>query len=330
MGMSRLHSIAFAIAAFAGLASAASPVAAQDVAKVKVAVFPSVSALPYYVARERGYFAAEKIDAEQVIMQSHPLIFQAMVSGTVDAAANTVTLEGANLNTKRAGLVYFFALNAQNAIWRGEVIVVRSGHAAKSLKDFKGSGAKFLSAPGPANREAARAVLVANGLVDGTDFTLAELPMGNHIGALKAGTFDAGYTLEPFAHIMEKDGTARVVESGVIAKYVIGKPEGFVPAAGAAIAGKFAESNPDVAKRFARAWGKAIADIKKDPSVRDLLPKFMNTPPDLAATVPLVGFEMVSDLKDADIADFQKFVDFAINKGIVPEKVDVRTMLKPM
>jgi len=33
-------------------------------------------------------------------------------------------------------------------------------------QDFKGKGVKILSAPGPANREAARAVFVANGLVE--------------------------------------------------------------------------------------------------------------------------------------------------------------------
>jgi NitT/TauT family transport system substrate-binding protein len=326
--MSRISS--WLQATIAGLLVVAVASPAMAVEKVTVAVFPSVSALPFYVARERGYFAAEGIDAEAVIMQSHPLIFQAMISGTVDAASNTVTLEGANVNTKRAGLVYFFSLNAQNATWRGEVVVVREAHAAKSIKDFKGTGAKFLSAPGPANKEAARAVLAANNLVEGTDFTIVELPMGNHVAALKAGTFDAGYTLEPFAHIMEKEGVARVVESGVIAKYVVGRPEGFVPAAGGAVSGKFLEARPAVAAGFSKAWAKAIADIKTDPTVRDYLSKYVNTPPALAPTVPLVGFAMVRDLKEADIADFQKFVDFAVSKGIVPEPVDVRSMIKPL
>jgi hypothetical protein len=30
------------------------------------------------------------------------------------------------------------------------------------------------------------------------------------------------------------------------------------------------------------------------------------------------------------IAGFQKFVDFAVSKGIVPEPVDVRNMIKPL
>jgi hypothetical protein len=39
---------------------------------------------------------------------------------------------------------------------------------------------------------------------------------------------------------------------------------------------------------------------------------------------------MVRDLKDADIADFQKFVDFAVTKGMLSDPFNVRTMLKPL
>lgn len=319
------------ILVLAAMAFAVSPatnlVAAE---KVKVAVFPSVSALPFYVARERGLFAAEGIEAEQIIMQSHPLIFQALLTGDADVASNTVTLEGANINLKKAGTAFFFSLNVQNAIFRGEVVVAREGLAATSIKDFKGKAVKVLSAPGLANREAARAVLLANGLVEGTDFTLAELAMGDHVGALKAGTFDAGYTLEPMAHIMEKQGVARVLESGVIAKYIVGKADGFVPAAGGVVSGAFLEKRPAVAAAFARAWGKAIETIKSDPSVRELLTKFMNTPAALAPTVPLVGFTMVRHMKEADYADFQKFIDFAVNKGMLSAPVNVKGLVKPL
>ena len=75
--------------------------------------------------------------------------------------SNTVTLEGANVDSKSPGQVYFFALNAQNQTYRGEVVVVRNGVAAKSIADLK--GAKVLCAPGPANMEAARAVFAAGG-----------------------------------------------------------------------------------------------------------------------------------------------------------------------
>ena len=42
-----------------------------------------------------------------------------------------------------------------------------------------------------------------------------------------------------------------------------------------------------------------------------------------AATIPLVGFTMVKDLSPANVAEFQKFIDFSSDNKILTEKVDV-------
>ena len=59
--------------------------------------------------------------------------------------------------------------------------------------------------------------------------------MGQHINAMKAGSFDGGYTLEPNATVMNQLGFAKTVEAGVIAKYVLGDPEADPFAAGCAL-----------------------------------------------------------------------------------------------
>jgi hypothetical protein len=111
-----------------------------------------------------------------------------------------VTLEGANINQRRPGTLTYIALNGQNAQYITEQFVVKAGSTAKTLADLK--GAKILSAPGPANLGAAKAVLKAVGLEEGKDYSIQEQQMGVHVGALQAGTFDAGYTLEPVASVM--------------------------------------------------------------------------------------------------------------------------------
>ena len=85
-----------------------------------------------------------------------------------------------------------------------EQFVVRNGcRQVKSLKDLK--GLKLMSAPGPANLNTAKGILAKVGLKDG-DYTIDQLDMGQHVNAMKAGTFDGGYTLEPGATIMREDG----------------------------------------------------------------------------------------------------------------------------
>jgi NitT/TauT family transport system substrate-binding protein len=207
-----------------------------------------------------------------------------------------------------------------------EQFVVRKGLEIKSLADLKGK--KIMSAPGPANVSMARAALAAAGLKEG-DYQLDQLDMGQHVNAMTAGTFDAGYTLEPNATLMRKNGVATTFEAGVIAKYVLGDPQANAWVGGCALSSEFIKTKPDVAKRFTAGWAKAVKFITDNPGeARKHLAKNTFTPDDVVATVPLVRFEMVNNLTAKDIADFQKFIDFSVTTGVLPEKVDVSKYLQ--
>jgi len=305
-------------------ASIVTPAHAVD--KVKVGVFPSSSALPYFVALERGYFKEVDIETEAVTFNAHPLTVQAIVTGDIDVASNLVTLEGANINQRRASTLTFISLNGQNAQYITEQFVVRIGSTAQSLKDLK--GAKIMSAPGPANLGAAKAVLKSAGLEEGKDYTIQEQQMGVHIGAMQANTFDAAYTLEPLASMMIKQGAARRLEAGVISTHLLGRKEALAFAAGGALSNKFMTERPQVAARFASAWAKAVNDVARDAKVRELLPKYMNTSADIAPTVPLAKLVLVKDLTAQDMSDFQKFVDIGIQQGVIKGAIDVKTLIK--
>jgi NitT/TauT family transport system substrate-binding protein len=295
---------------------------------VKVGVFAVSSALPYFIAVERGYFKEVDIETQMIPLNSGPLLVQAMVSDQVDAVSNLVTLEGANINARRPGTAMYLSINGQNDQYKMEQFIVKKGSTAKTIKDLK--GAKILSAPGPANVSAAKAVLKANGLEEGRDYTIQEQQMGVHVGAIAAGTFDAGYTLEPVATIAQKQGVAQLLEAGVISTHLLGRKDALAFAAGGALTSKFIADRPAVATRYAAAWAKAVKDANSDPKVRDLLVKHMNTSAELAPTVPLVKFVMTKDLRPVDYADFQKFVDLAVESGVIKDKIDVKTFLKAM
>ena len=44
--------------------------------------------------------------------------------------------------------------------------------------------------------------------------------------------------------------------------------------------------------------------------------------------MPLIKYVMVKDLTAKDKEDFQKFIDFSVKTGTLPEKVDVTKYLK--
>src|SRR5260370_37447983 len=91
-----------------------------------------------------------------------------------------------------------------------EQFVVRKVYAANSIKNLK--GARIMSAPGPANVIAAKAVLAKAGLKEG-DYSIDQLDMTQHVNVMTSGTFDAGYTLEPQAPTMRNLAVARALEA---------------------------------------------------------------------------------------------------------------------
>ena len=252
----------------------------------------------------------------------------ALMTNQIEVSAVLVTLEGLNANVKKPGVAMYIAMHSQTPVYKMEQFVVRTAllDKVKSLKDLK--GLKLMSAPGPANLNTAKGVLAKVGLKDG-DYTIDQLDMGQHVNAMKAGTFDGGYTLEPGATIMEKMGIAKTLEAGVISKYILGDEKADAFAAGCAFTTDFIEKRPDVAKRFAEAWAKAVDYIKKNPEdARKYLAKNTMTPDDLVDSVPMLGYTMVKDFTPAQLGYLQKFADFGTEIGVVPEKIDVKKFIK--
>jgi NitT/TauT family transport system substrate-binding protein len=306
------------------LAIAAQSALAQD--KVKVGVFPVSSTLPYFVALERGFFKEQNIEVETIRLIGGPPNVAAMITNQIDVSAVLVTIEGMNANIKKPGVAMYISVNSQNKTYQMEQFVIRKGLEAKTLADLKGK--KIMSAPGPANVTMARAALAAAGLKEG-DYTLDQLDMGQHVNAMTAGTFDAGYTLEPNASTMRKMGVATTLEAGVVAKYVLGDPEANAFVGGAALTTEFIKSRPDVAKRFTVAWEKAVRLINENPKeARKHLIKNTFTPDDVVDTVPMIRYFMAKDLTAKDKADYQKFIDFSTKTGTLSEKVDVTKYLQ--
>jgi NitT/TauT family transport system substrate-binding protein len=316
----------FVLAVTCIILGALSPASAQD--KVKVGVFPISSSLPLFVARDLGYFKELNIEPELSPLMGGPPNVAALITNQIEVAAVLVTLEGLNADVKKPGVAMYVAMHSQTATYKMEQFVVRAGLAdkVKTLADFKGM--KLMSAPGPANVNTAKGILAKVGLKDG-DYTIDQLDMGQHVNAMKAGTFDGGYTLEPAATIMHSLGIADTVEAGVIAKYILGSPDADAYAAGCAFTTEFINSRPDVAKRFAQAWSKAIDYIRANPeAARKFLAKNTMTPDNVVDTVPMLGYTMVKDMTPKQLGYLQEFADFGQQIGVVPEKIDVKQDLK--
>ncbi|MDB5593246.1 MAG: hypothetical protein JWM36_207 [Hyphomicrobiales bacterium] len=307
-----------------GLIGTLTSVSAQEV--VRVGANPVSASLPLYYGIEKGLFKAEGLDLEITQIIGPPANLAALIAGQIDVTSNLTTIDAANGNLKKPGVAMYIAINSQNKEYKMEQFVVRKGVEATTLMDLKGK--RIASAPGPGNVVMAKAVLRLAGLKEG-EYTLDQLDLTQHVNALTAGTFDAAYTLEPAATILATTGAARTLEAGLVATYVLGdsKANGWI--AGTAMTSDFIKTKPEAAKKFAAAWAKSIKAIEADTAdARKAMAKGIAMTPEVAAAVPLVKFTMVSDLTPGNVAEFQKFIDFSSDNGILSAKVDVTKMLQ--
>ena len=77
---------------------------AQAADKVKVGVFPVSSSLPYFVARDLGYFKELNLDPETITLMGGPPNVAALITGQIEVSVVLVTLEGLNANVKKPGV----------------------------------------------------------------------------------------------------------------------------------------------------------------------------------------------------------------------------------
>ena len=295
--------------------------------KVRVGIFPLATALPYWVAEQRGYFKAENLDPQPVnLMGSQPIV-AAMITDQIDATTNLVTGDAFNALTKKPDLLDYISLNCQNAKYPLDAFMIRTALPMKTIAELKGKASRMVTTPGAGNVTAMRAIFEINGLKEGTDFTITELAPNLQVEALKAGSFDVAFDFEPFPSLMVQKGVARVLEGGVVATYEVGRKDGCGFGAGGAVTQRFIKEKPDVARRYAAAWRKAITDVNKDLSTRQLLIGNTATPPDLVTKLAMPEMLMVSEMTPQNVEDLQKLFDFNIEHKVFSGHIDVSKYL---
>ena len=193
----------------------------------------------------------------------------------------------------------------------------------KTIAELKGK--RVGSGPGIQNVTLAKTVLERAGA---TGATVVELPIAQHVATLAAGQLDACYTLEPTGTIGRINGTTRVLEAGVIAKYVLGDPLAPWFGGSASLTSAFIQKYPAEAKKFVAAYAKGVALVRTKPAeARQYMKGYTAIEGPLTAEVPLAAYMLYNEFTPADVAHFQKFFDLFSEKGIFTSRLMVDSML---
>jgi NitT/TauT family transport system substrate-binding protein len=311
-------------AAALGMLAAPAFVRAQSDPKIRVGYWPIAAGLPFYAAIELGYFKEAGLNVEVIKFAGAQQIMEGMLSDRVDGSANGTGSGNIAVGELAApGTFKIICSNPSNVKNVLDEVIVPVASPAKSIADLKGK--RIGSGPGIQNVTLAKTVLERGGA---TGATVVELPIGQHVAALAAGQLDGAYTLEPTGTIGRLNGTTRILEAGVIAKYVLGDPMAPWFGGSASLTSSFIKANPEVTKKYVAAYGKGVAYVRSKPvEARQYLKGYTAIEGALTAEVPLAAYTMYNEFTPSDIAYFQKFFDHFTDKGVFASRLLVESML---
>jgi NitT/TauT family transport system substrate-binding protein len=315
-----------ATAATATIGALGAPAAlrAQAATKIRIGYWPIAAGLPFYAAVELGYFKEAGLDVEPLRFAGAQQVMEAVLAGRSDGTSNGTGSANIAIGEIAApGTFKIFASNPSNAKNVLDEFIVPAASPVKTIAELKGK--RVGSGPGIQNVTLAKSVLERAGA---TGATVVELPIGQHVATLAAGQLDACYTLEPTGTIGRMNGTTRVLEAGVIAKYILGDPMAPWFGGSASLASAFIQKYPAEAKKFVAAYGRGVAFVRSKPAeARQYMKGYTAIEGALTAEVPLAAYTMYNEFTPADVAHFQKFFDLFADKGIFTSRLMVDSML---
>ena len=302
----------------------AGPLRAQGMPKVRIGYWPVAAGLPFFAAVEKGYFKEAGLEVEALKFAGAQQVMEAMLAGRSDGSSNGTG--SANLGIgeiAQPGLFKIFCTNPSNAKFVLDEFIVPKDSPVKTMAELKGK--RIGSGPGIQNVTLCKTMLERAGA---TGATVTELPIAQHVASLVAGQVDACYTLEPTGTVGRLNGTTRVLEAGVVAKYILGDPMAPWHGGAATLTGEFIKKNPEAAKKYIAAYTRGVQLVRTQPNeARQYLKGYTAIEGALTNEVPLASYMLSSEFTPSDVAYFQKFYDLFTEKGIFDRKVPVLGLL---
>ena len=300
----------------------------ENPGKISIGFWPVASGLPLFVAEKKGYFKEAGLDVEAVKFASPNQVAEALIAGRLQGTGNGVASGVLGLSEITSpGLFKIIAANPSNVDYKLDQVIVGKNSSIQAIADLKDK--KFATGPGAQNLAIAQAILAAAGV---TNPQVQQIEIRQHIAAIESGQIDAAYTLEPTGTVGEVKGLTRILENGVVSKYILGDAKAPWFGGAAVLSSKFIQQYPATTKTYTEAYRRAVEDIRKNPDeVRQYMVGYTSIEGDLVQKVPMIGYTMYNEFKPEDVSYFQKFFNFMTDKKVFSKQLDVASLLyKPV
>ena len=279
---------------------------------VRVGLLPVVDVASFYIAQERGYFAAEGIDAEPVIVQGGAAAIPGLVSGDLDITfGNWVSF----ILAQSQGVADFRLISdSYQAKPNMFLVMSRPGPPVSSPADLAGKRVAVNTFNNIAELTT-RSALRTNG-VDPNSVQFVELAFPDMPAALAQGQVDAAFMVEPFiTKSAQTFGAVPILDAA-------SGPTQEIPIAGYGVTGEFAQQNPKTVAAFQRAMARGQQDANDRATVVGILPSYAKIDPATAAVVNLGTYPT-----SLSATRLQRVADLMREFNVLPGPFDVAPMI---
>jgi len=235
---------------------------AAEAQKLRVGYVHVFDDAPVVIARDKGFFTAEGLDANVTMFTSGPTLVKGLVTDQLDVGVlgftNAITWAAQGADLKIVGKVQegFHSL------------VARNDRGIKSLKDLKGKSLASQAAGSTADIVLKGVVLKSAGLTD-KDVQIMYTAPSTALASLRAGRVDSAFLFEPY------DSIARAAVP-VTEIYEVGKSWPF-PCMVVIVPGKLIKEQPAAVRKVLASLKRSMEFMKEKPAeaARILAPAFM-------------------------------------------------------
>lgn len=290
---------------------------------VRAIVMPYLTLMPFYIAREEGYFAEQNLDVEFVRVARNQEIMASLAHGDVDAAASMLTTNEINLIASGAPIRMVAALGSHHPdSCVNMALVARREHVESgALGDPERMRELIFDTDALIPVGYWTDVVLQKYGLHLEDVRLANLPSPAALAALRSGGIDVTLEGEPFITMLESTGEAVVWEriEPYLPGYVI---------AGVMFGPDLLERRPEVAQRFTIAVLRAIRQyaLGKTPRNVEIVAEAtgMSAEQTLATCWPF----MPQDAR-IDPSVFDDYQQWSLDRGLIDRMITGDEMYDP-
>jgi len=323
----KVLTLGFACAAMISLAALAPAGAAET---IKIGIGPVTGVGPVFLAQDRGYFAAENLDADAISFDAAQQVAQGVVSGALDFGTTAATAAAYNLAAK-GGLKIIAGQGREVPTFHGSAFLASNqawNAGLKSLKDMDHHAIGIVQVGGPIHYEFELAVAKYH-LNDKTMRIVPLQTLPNTATAIAGGQVDVGINVNTFALKLSQSGQAHLLawvgdETPWQNTIIL-------------VSTKTDQQKPELIKAFLAAYKKGARDYYNAFTTPDGKRKDGPTAPEVLAILAKHLHQPVAQLDQGisyddpearlDVKDVMRQVAYFKKQGMLPADADGEAML---